>query len=200
MGLLNELTVGLLASRIGAFLVYSALLGGMLAVVARLLGFMRPQHEGRLTANPFAHLSVWGLAMAALFQMGWIRPLHVEAAPEPARRLKLLAVPVLALATVLATIPLLDLLRPVLQAALPRTGGYAVLMVIAQLQQLTLASTILNVLPLPGLVGGLFLQAIFPGAQVKLQRGEPFALAAIIGLLVTGWLPDAMAQFLARGN
>ena len=196
MGLLSELTVGLLASRVGAFLLYSAVLGGLLALVARLLGFLRPQHEGRLTANPFAHLSVWGLAMAALFQMGWIRPLRVDAEESLQSRSRLAAVPILGLGAMLLLIPLLDLLRPVLQAALPRTGGYAVLGVIAQLQQITLASTLLNVLPLPGLAGGLLLQAARPSAEPTLRRWEPFVLAGIIVLLVTGWLPDAMAALL----
>ena len=196
MGLLNELTVGLLASRIGAFLIYTAVLGGLLALFARLLGFMRPQHDGRLTANPFAHLSVWGLAMATLFQMGWIRSLWLDVDTSIQSRIRAAAVPILGLATVLLLIPLLWWLRPIVQVNLPRTAGYAVLGVLLEVQRLTLATTIFNILPLPGLVGGLYLQAAWPGAEKKLKRVEPFVLAGLIVLLVTGWLPGVMAQLL----
>ncbi|WP_127752843.1 MULTISPECIES: hypothetical protein [unclassified Devosia] len=196
MGLLNELTVGLLASRIGAFLIYTAVLGGLLALFARLLGFLRPKHEGRLTANPFAHLSVWGLAMGTLFQMGWIRSMWLDVDGSGNSRLRAAAVAILGLAAVLLLIPLLWWLRPLLQVALPRTGGYAVLGVVLELQRITLATTILNILPLPGLVGGLFLQAAFPEAEKKIRRWEPFVLAGLVVLLVTGWLPAAMAQLL----
>lgn len=181
--------MGEIVSRIAAVLLYAAIQGFALAGFARLLGDKRPQYEGRLTANPFTHISVWGTVIAALFAMSWVRVVRFDPAQNRLGRWGLLLVAVLALAVVVALVPLIDLLRP-LALLLPRTGGYAVLYVAGQLQILAMASVALNLLPIPGLIGGVLWQVIWPGEERRLLRLEPFGLALVIIAIVAGWLPN----------
>lgn len=181
--------MGEIVSRIAAVLLYAAIQGLTLAGFARLLGDKRPQYEGRLTANPFAHISVWGTVMAALFAMSWVRSMRFDPAQNRLGRWGLISVVLQALGVVVALVPLIDLLRP-LALLLPRTGGYAVLYVAGQLQIVALASVALNLLPIPGLIGGVLWQAIWPGKERRLLRLEPFGLALVIVAIVAGWLPN----------
>ncbi|KFC62453.1 Peptidase, M50 family [Devosia sp. LC5] len=181
--------MGEIVSRIAAVLLYAAIQGFALAGFARLLGDKRPQYEGRLTANPFAHISVWGTVMAALFAMSWVRAVRLDPAQNRLGHWGLILVALLALGVIVALVPLIDLLRP-LALLLPRTGGYAMLYVAGQLQIVAIASVALNLLPIPGLIGGVLWQAIWPGEERRLLRLEPFGLAMVIVAIVAGWLPN----------
>lgn len=195
MNLLRELSMGEIVSRLIAAILYAGIQGLLLAGLARLFGDQRPAHDGRLTPNPFVHLSVWGAIMAGLFGMSWIRTIWFDAKANRLGRWGIVLVVVLGLAAMVALVPLLDLLRgPAL--LLPRTGGYAVLYVLGQLQAVAIASTALNLLPVPGLIGGSVLQAIWPNAERRLRRLEPFGLALIIVAIVAGWLPNLATTLL----
>lgn len=189
MNLLRELSVGEIVSRIAAAILYAGIQGLLLAGIARLMGDRRPQYDGRLTVNPFAQVSVWGVAMAALFAMSWIRPMRFDPQQNRLGRWGLVPTVLLALAGMVALVPLIDLLRP-LALLLPRTGGYAVIYVLSQLQIIAIASAALNLLPIPGLIGGAMLQAIWPGEERRLLRLEPFGLALVIVAIVAGWVPN----------
>lgn len=195
MNLLRELSMGEIVSRLAAVLLYAGIQGFVLAGVARLLGDQRPAHDGRLTPNPFVHLSVWGAMMAALFGMSWIRNIWYDGKGNQLGRWGVVLVVVLGLVAMVALVPLLDLLRPLL-LLLPRTGGYAALYVLDQLQLLVLASAVLGLLPVPGLIGGGVLQAIWPHAERRLRQLEPFGLASVIVAIVAGWLPNPATQLL----
>lgn len=187
--------MGEIVSRIAAVLLYAGIQGLLLAGMARLFGDKRPHYEGRLTANPFAQVSVWGTVMAALFAMSWVRPMRFDPAQNRLGRLGLVLVAALALAAMVAVVPIVDLLRP-LALMLPRTGGYAVIYVLSQLQIVVMASVALNVLPIPGLIGGVVWQAIWPGEERRLLRLEPFGLALVIVGIVAGWLPNVAGMLL----
>lgn len=193
MSLLNDLTMQLLLSRITGFLLYVALHGCILAVLATMLGAQGPARDGRLTLNPLAHLSMPGLAMAVLFRSGWSRPMHIAHEELRGGRIAMIAIAIAALAISLLMVPLLDLLRPLIASGLPRTAGYAVLQAIIAFQDVTLASVALNALPLPGLTAGLVLQALLPATQTKrFYRMEVPVAALLVIALVAGWLPDPM--------
>lgn len=134
--------------------------------------------------------------MAVLFRMGWIRPLRFSGKTARGGRFGLAAIAVLGLAGMILAIPLLDLARPAIQAVLPQTGGYAALNLIQQFQEITLASTVLNILPLPGLVGAAFLQAVWPQAQPSIRRLEPLFIALLMIILVLGWMPNPIPVLL----
>lgn len=189
MQILGELSLGGIVSRLAAVLLYAGLQGALLALLARLLGDRRPQHEGRLTFNPLVHVSAWGAAMAALFGVSWVRSLWYN--PETNRwgRPGIVVVVLLGVALTIGALPLVDGLR---RAALllPSTGAMATLVVLEQLQSLILTSALLNCLPLPGLVAGGLLQAIWPDRERRLRRIEPIAMALVIAAIVAFGFPD----------
>lgn len=189
MQILRELSLGGIVSRLAAVLLYAALQGAILAALARLLGDRRPQHEGRLTLNPFVHVSAWGAAVAALFGVSWVRSIWYDPQANRLGRVGVVLIVFLGLTLMLATVPGVDLLR---RAALllPPTGATATLLVLEQLQRLTLASVLLGILPLPGLVAGGALQAIWPQHERSLRQIEPICLFAIIAAIVAFGAPD----------
>lgn len=189
MNLLRELSMGEIVSRIAAALLYAGIQGLLLAGLARLMGDKRPQYAGRLTGNPFAQVSVWGVVMAALFAMSWVRPMWFDAQQNRFGRWGIVLVAAMALGAIVTLVPIIDLLRP-LALMLPRTGGYAVIYVLSQLQIIAIASAALNLLPIPGLIGGAVLQAIWPEQERRLLRLAPFGLALVIVAIVAGWLPN----------
>jgi len=196
MSFLNDLTVGEIVARIGAFLIYSLVQSGLLIGLARLFGDRRPGREGRGSISPLVHLSLSGLAMATLFRMGWIRPLRFDVEANKGGRIGLVLVAVLGLAGMIVFVALLDYLRPVIQTNLPQTGGYVVLNVVVQLQQITIGTVVLNILPVPGLIGAAFLQAAWPKAEPRMRRLEPYFTAALVVLLILGWIPNPMPTLL----
>lgn len=188
MTLLGDLTLGEIASRIGAMLVFAFLQGLLLAGLARALGDRRPELEGRLTPNPFAQLSVWGAAVGVLFTMGWVRPLHYDASSNRLGGWGLLLVIVAGLAAMALLVPATDLLRP-LALLLPRSGGYAVLYWLNQFQLLAAGSVALNLLPIPGLVAGAIWQAVWREQGRRLGRNETLGLALVSAAVVAGLIP-----------
>lgn len=189
MSFLRELSMAEIVSRLAAMLIYAGLQGGLLAVLSLWLGDRRPQHEGRLSINPFNHLTAWGAFSAALFGLSWIRSIWFDPAANRFGRPGAVVVLVLGLAGMAALVPVVDMLRP-LALLLPTTGGYAVLSVLSQLQLIALGSAVLNLLPIPGLVGGGVWQIILPDQERRLRRLEPICMAVLIAAIVAGLLPN----------
>lgn len=180
--------MGGIVSRLAAVLIYAALQGAILACLSRILGDRRPQDDGRLTINPFVHVSVWGAAVAALFGVSWVRSLWYDPQANRLGQAGIVLVVGLGLALMLATIPAVDLLRRI-ALSLPPTGATATLLVLEQLQRLTASSLLLGILPLPGLVGGGLLQAIWPDRERQLRQAEPICLFIVISGIVAFGFP-----------
>jgi uncharacterized membrane protein len=195
MNFLRELSIAEIVSRLAAALLYAAIQGLLLAGLARLMGDRKPQYEGRLTLNPFAHVAAWGMLLAALFAMSWIRPMRFDSKANRFGGLGIVLVVVFGLAGMLLLVPVLDLLRPFV-LYLPRTGSYAVLIVFEALQKIIVGSVILNLLPVPGLIAGSLLWALWPAQDRRLRRWEPIALALVGGSVVAGLLPNLSASVL----
>lgn len=195
MNFLRELSIAEIVSRLAAALLYAAIQGLLLAGLARLMGDRRPQYDGRLTPNPFAHVAAWGMLMAALFAMSWIRPMRFDPQANRFVRFGIVFIVVFALAGMLLLVPALDLLRPFV-LYLPRTGSYAVLIVLEALQKIIVASTLLNLLPIPGLVAGSVLWGFWPDQDKRLRRWEPIALALVGVSIIAGLLPNLSAGVL----
>jgi Zn-dependent protease len=189
MQFLRELSIGLIVSRLAAVLVYAALHGFILAALARLFGDRRPQHEGRLTLNPFVHVSVWGAIMGALFALSWPRSIWFDPTQNRWSRGGIVAVVFGSIALMLALAMAVELLRP-LALLLPRSGSYAVLYVLGQFQLIALGAALLNLLPIPGLVGGALLQAAWPDRERQIRTWEPIGIALVVAAIVAGWLPS----------
>jgi hypothetical protein len=195
MSFLRELSIAEIVSRLAAALLYAGTQGQLLAGLARLMGDRKPQYDGRLTPSPFAHVAAWGMLMAALFAMSWIRPMRFDPQANRFGRWGIVFIVVFGLAGTLVLVPALDLLRP-LALYLPRTGSYAVLIVLEALQKIIVGSTLLNLLPVPGLIAGSMLWAAWPAHDRRLRRWEPIALALVGASIIAGLLPNLSANVL----
>lgn len=187
MVFLYDLTMAEIMRRIIAVILYAGLQGGIFALLLTLLGERRVSEEGRLTAQPFAHLSLGGIFLGLVFRTTWTDPMPIT----PARgNIKPLLALLLTVGGLMAVIPLLDLARSPLHAALPRSLGYMVLAQIETLQIVILASAVFALLPLPGLPLGTTLPAIFPTLAKPFRKWAGMGMAAAAILLVLGWWPD----------
>lgn len=190
MGLLHELTMATILVRIVAALLFAAIAGGLLTGFLRLFGDLGARDAGRLTAQPFAHVTLSGIFLAIAFRTSWIAPVPV--APVPGRDLRPLAAVICTMAAMLALVPLLDLLRPGLHAGLPMAVGYSALALIDVLQIVLVSSTVLGLLPLPGLPMGMAVAGIFPDLRRKWRKWTGYGLSLAAIMLVLGWFPDVM--------
>lgn len=193
MGFLNDLTMQQIFSRLVAFLVVAAVHGFALAGLARLLGDPRPMYEGRLTLNPVTHLSMLAMAMAIIFQMGWITPMRFDL---KAIRFGRWGLALIALGSLLATLlvaPLVGLIKPLIAITLPRSATLTGLAVIDSFQNLSIWFVLLNLLPIPIVTGSLFLIALWPRLEAWLRRYSTVLMALLIAAIVTGLIESLMA-------
>jgi len=196
MNLLQDLTLDAFVSRLIAMLIFSGVLGGLLALLARLMGDRRPQYSGRLTANPFAHVAVPGALLAAIFGIGWIRIIRFDASQNRWGKAGVMVVALAGLALALATVPLVDLLRQIAVNTLPPTAGYAVIQTMIQYQQVAVATVVLNLLPLPGLVCGAIWPAFRPDREKRIMRQEPILLGILAAAIVAGFVGNPAPKLL----
>ncbi len=202
LNLLADLTLQAILSRIVGTLVFVAVSGGALTLVTYLLRLPGAEQGASVSANPLEHLSLPGLAMGILFRTTWMRFRFVSPDGLRGGRIALVGLVFATLLAGLALVPLLDLLRPVVANGLPRTLGYAALQAIDATQRIALSSVPLNLLPLPGLTGGLLLLAAFPDQEKRIRKAVLPVQAVLIVLLVAGWWPDfgsMLAPYLMRG-
>jgi len=195
MALLGTLSLSEIVTRIAAVLLYAALQGALLAGLAFLMGDKRPRHEGRLTLNPFVQVSMWGVISAVLFALSWVRPLRYEPNDNRFGIWGLVLVIVATLALMLALVPLVDLLRPLL-LMLPRTAGYAGLYVLNQFQIVTVGSVVLNCLPIPGLAAGALWQVAWKGRERRFERVIPICLGLVFAAIVAGLVPNTASALM----
>jgi len=188
--------MGEIVLRLAAVLLYVGLQGFLLAGLVRLMGDRRPQFDGRLSLNPFVHLSVWGAVMAALFAVSWPRAVWFDASQNRLGRWGVVLVTLGALVAMIVAVLLVNLVQSV-ALLLPRSGSYVVLYVLGQFKLIAVSATILNLLPVPGLIGGGLLQAIWPLAERRLQRLEPICLAIVVAIVVAGGYPNPAPTILS---
>lgn len=197
MALLNDITLEALLTRLVAYVVVAAIHGFVLAGMARLIGDPSPAYNGRFTLNPAPHLSMPALAMTALFQIGWIAPVRID--PEKLRfgRWGLVLCVIVAVAAVLVLSPLLWPVRQLVVTTMPRTAGYAVLILLDTIQQVAVSFAVLNILPLPPLTGQLLLVAARPSIARRLYRSRGLFEGIMVVLAITGAATGAVEAIIA---
>jgi len=87
-------------------------------------------------------------------------------------------------------------LRRIAVDVLPPTGAYAVVSTLIQYQQVTVASAVLNLLPLPGLVCGAIWPAFRPDREKRILRQEPILLGILAAAIVAGFVANPAAKLL----
>ena len=168
------------------------------ALAADKLGDPTPRNQGRLTLNPFAHLTLWGTVMMMLAGFGWGKPVMVNPSnfkhPKRDNAIVALAGPVSnAVMAYLSTIVYKVILYNVTSSS--QTLYYiAIVFYLATLINISLA--VFNFLPIPPLDGAKIFGAILPEKiYFSIMRYEQFIIIAVIVLLYTGLL-DVPLSFL----
>ena len=175
--------------------------GAALALIAQLLGDRGPQHDGRLTLSPFAHVGPFGTLAAVTSRAGWIRPMTIDAQMLRFGRAGLVICAVGALCVTLAIAHLAIATQPFVIAWWPAQSSIHVFAWVGILADLSVWFVIFNLLPFPPLTGGLVLGAVWPAAHRLLLEHVQWisvALAAVLALTRGGWM-HAVLQPLARG-
>lgn len=190
MVFLYDLTMPEILRRILAALIHAGLQGGILALLLRLMGDRRASDEGRAGFGPFRHVLLSGIFLAIAFRMSWIEPLRFGPATRAWSRLRPLVAVLSSFAVLLALVPVLDLARLPLMEALPRTAGYMALATIETLQFTLVGSVALGLLPLPGLLLGTALPALWPALEKRYRKLAGIGMALAAMLVVLGWFPD----------
>jgi Zn-dependent protease len=159
---------------------------------------------GRLTLNPLAHIDPMGtILLPAMCLMmggpmfGWAKPVPVafHRLDDPRRDMVLVAAagPAMNLVIALVSALLLRFLIPIVAAADPAAGGFAIAEPLAIMctysVQLNVLLAVLNMLPVPPLDGGRVAVGLLPhNAAVGLAQLEPYGMFIVIGLMFTGLL------------
>jgi Zn-dependent protease len=181
-----DLTLQQLVLRFIAYVFIAAVHGLAVAAVAVAMGDPGPRHDGRLTANPLAHLDIIGTASGVLFGVGWIRPIAIDAAELRTGRAGLIAVVAAGAAATLAGAIVLRLVRPLLLPLLPDTASATAFALVEIIGELSAGFALVNLLPLPPLTGAHLLTAAMPAWNKAIRRIEPYAGVALAVVAATG--------------
>lgn len=169
--------LGLLA-RIIALLVAIAVHEFSHAFVADRLGDPTPRDAGRLTLNPFKHLSPWGTLFLFLFRFGWSQPVPVNAQNfrRPAQGMLL---------TSLAG-PVSNFLVAAVSAIAIRyvPANTYMPMLLQEMIFLNLVLMVFNLLPIPPLDGSSLLPFILPRNSSLLLNIERQGFLILVGLMM----------------
>jgi hypothetical protein len=170
-----EITIQLAAMRLLSGLIIAAVHGATLAAVGVLLGDKGPRHDGRLTAMPFGHVDLVGLASMVLGGFGWSKPVALDPAHMRFGRWGVvLTVLAGSLALLLLGWLLLQLVVPAL-TLLPHTPALVVAAFLRTASRLCVWAAIFALVPLPPLAGAHFLAIL--GIRLPQAAG-----------LVIGWV------------
>lgn len=193
-----ELSLQQVLLRAVAYLVVAGVHGLLIAGLARLFGAMGPTYDGRLTPSPFAHLDLLGLLSAVLGQLGWIRPVAIEA--EELRRgwLDLIVVALLALGlTLILALGIWNARGLVFALGASNTLTNAIIVGLRIGTEVAVLFALFNLLPLSPLTGGLILQAFAPRLAAQIERGGLIIRLGLSALIISGILPGLLRPFMA---
>jgi Zn-dependent protease len=156
------------------------------AIVADRLGDPTPRSFGRITPNPFVHLSLYGLAFLFLIGFGWavtpVNPNRLRGNPRHSMAIVAVAGPLANLAmALLFALPLrFDLVSPVSGSVIPSLW---------QLLQVGLSINLLlfafNLMPIPPLDGFTILQGLLPpDLAYQLDGVRQYGTMILLGVLI----------------
>jgi Zn-dependent protease len=180
-------------------------------LTALALGDTTAKDAGRLTLNPLKHLDIFGLAMMAVFKVGYAKPVPVDM-----RRFKnpRLGMALTAFAGPLSNVVLAALVLFVtgfLVVPLANAGstGYYIYMLLDRTAYLSCIIAVFNIIPIPPLDGSKVLFGlILPDRwYYKLMQYERFGFIIVIAFVylnvstlvlstASAWLYDKLSFFL----
>jgi len=193
MTFLNDLSFPQAMTRLAAYLIIVAVHGFAWAFIADRLGDRDPAFVGRKTLNPFVQASIPGLASAILFRVGWTKSIVLDPSKLKWGRGGLLGVLFCSLGVLLALTAAFNPLRVLVTATLRGSTELNALGVVEETQQQAIWFVLFNLLPIPGLAGGLWLQAISPATATHLRKYELAFMLTLLVIEASGVVAAALA-------
>lgn len=172
--------------RLLAIVLVSGIFGFLLAAFARVLGDRGPEYDGRLTINPFSHISALGVLSGVISRAGWISSVSVEAKELRWGRAGLVACLLASLAGLVLFAFIVMQVRPFAVMLLSAGSASYALQALNAIADCAIWTAALNLLPFPPLAGGLLLRAVSPQAEATLRKQEVWiGLGLIVVMLLT---------------
>lgn len=163
------------------------------ALVADKLGDPTPRNQGRITLNPFAHLTLWGSIMLVFVGFGWGKPVSVNPNnfKHPKRDMALTALAGPASNLLLAFLAMI-VYKVVLFTVYYSSDvslSYYLTIVFYLVVVLNISLAVFNFIPIPPLDGAKIFGAVIPERiYFKIMRYEQFIIIAVLILIYTGIL------------
>lgn len=169
------------------------------AWVAEKMGDDTGRKQGRITLNPFAHLTLWGSLMMILVGFGWGKPVSVDSRnfknPKKGMVLTALAGPASNFIMAFLSMIVYKVLA-FLSFAKDSSTLDMLATVFVYITLINISLAVFNFLPIPPLDGSKIFNAILPDKwYFTIMRYENFIFIALIVLVYSGLL-DAPLSFL----
>ncbi|MBQ9964714.1 MAG: site-2 protease family protein [Clostridia bacterium] len=166
------------------------------AFVANKLGDDTARWHGRLTANPFAHLDLWGTLMLFVFGFGYARPVPVNPRnfrnPKRDMALVALAGPVSNLLMAAISLLLYRVVLSITSSAAVVTVAWLVL--VWTFASVNIGLAVFNLLPIPPLDGSRIFGAILPARMAfAMDRYAGQIRILLFVLIATGALSTPLS-------
>lgn len=171
------------------------------ALIADKLGDPTPKAQGRITLNPFAHLTLWGSLMLIVAGFGWGKPVAVDARnfkhPKRDMAITALAGPVSNLLMSYLSMVIYKILisHAVIGSMSDDAAEIAsyVGVIFLMSMYLNVGLAVFNFLPLPPLDGSKIFNSVLPDKYYwKVMQYERYIMIAVIILLYSGLLDIPM--------
>lgn len=160
------------------------------ALAAKLLGDDTPEHQGRLSLNPMAHVDQMGLLLMVLIGFGWGKPVQFDVSRFRNRRLGSALVGLAGPAANFVSIIVFALLIRVLTATMQYSYDNLMIQFFVYLILLNTTLMVFNLIPIPPLDGHHVLFALLPerswGLRAWLSTRGSFLLLGLIILDMFG--------------
>lgn len=164
------------------------------ALAADKLGDSTPRNQGRITLNPFAHLTLWGSLMLVFAGFGWGKPVQVNPNnfknPKRDNAVVALAGPC---SNMIMAFVCTIIYKLIIFNAKSDIATYAAL-VFYLAMSINVGLGVFNLLPIPPLDGSKIFGAILPEkAYFTIMRYERFIVIGLIVLLYSGLLSTPLS-------
>ncbi len=170
------------------------------AFAASKLGDDTPERQGRVTLNPFAHLSLWGSLMLIVAGFGWGKPVNVNPNnfKKPKRDMMLSSLAGPASNFIMAFLSMI-ICKLTLYVGVYRFESETCMwlsLVFRYICVINIALGVFNFLPIPPLDGSKIFNAVLPDrVYFKIMSVERYIALVMIVLLYSGLLEEPL-QFL----
>ncbi len=173
------------------------------ALVADKLGDPTPRNQGRITLNPFAHLTLWGSIMLVFVGFGWGKPVSVNPNnfkhPKRDMALTALAGPASNLLLAFLAMIVYKVVLFTVYYSSDLSLSYYLTVVFYLVVVLNISLAVFNFIPIPPLDGAKIFGAVIPEKiYFSIMRYEQFIIVAVLVLIYTGIL-DGPRKFIEDG-